>query len=185
MDPADEEFLLQHLDWVQYISNDIREPPEDAIDWEALDGALKRELVNELGPRSHNHYFVAIYNSCQTYFYSPYDGDGGERAIIEAREAVIRKLHLSGLIDFCYEVDSQSWASSYFEEAKREGGLMSVADLAASSEAVSCLCRNTGVYLALQRTGNYIKGGKPIPEGARLFDKLKEEHARRCAGCPL
>lgn len=185
MDPADQQFLLEHfkleLSWE--IPRDVLENFDNVIDWEALHGALKRELVNQLGDLSHNHYFVYIVNSCQIWFYSPYDDDGGARAIVKAREAVVRKLNLSGLTDLCWPVSSQSDAIRCFEDAKSEGNLVSVAELAASSHPVSCLCGSLGVFLALQRTGNYIKGGKPIPESARLFDELKERHTRTCAGC--
>lgn len=186
MDPADEEFLLQHDEWMPDITKDIQKAIYDETNMQALDDALKRELVSKLGTFSHNHYFVVIYSSCDMEFYSPYDDDGGARALTKAREAVMRKLHLSGLTFFCCAVDSQSVAINYFDDDVKHGRKpLSVGDLAASSHHISCLCGSERVLLALQRTGNYMKGGKPIPEGGRLFDELKEEHARRCAGCPL
>lgn len=40
------------------------------------------------------------------------------------------------------------------------------------------------VYLALHRSGNYLRGER-IPEAVELLDKYKERHAMECNGCPV
>lgn len=171
MDPN----LDDHRDIIKAINNEA--------DFEALRDAIKREFLNKLGILSHNHYFVFGCSECYMQYYSPYDSDGGGRAIRKAWKVATRKLRLSGISNVA-KYYSHKKAFREFEEGKRGKYLFSVGDLAVSDLDITCLCGADIVLLALQRNGNYMKDGKRIPEGARLFDELKERHIMECAGCP-
>ena len=190
MDHDDNVFTYRHGNFVNRshcdeCDRELVRKASDAIDFVALNRSLGKTFLEKLGAQDDNHYFVDSGRISPEMFYSPYEDDGGNYVLHKSFDIARNK---SRLASYCriHTPESQGEAEILHRAEIEDKTVRSAKELIEAgyltSGCSSCAGNPWPIYLALHKTGNFVRGER-IPEAAKLFDKYKERHVMECNWC--
>lgn len=164
---------------------ELIERARDAVDEVAVIDAIEETFLEKLGAQNYNRYFCYLTGS-PVICYSLSDEDGGKRVLEQIYSIAQREHSLSSFFRIL-TVTTQKEAVYTHEYGIKYDEVKPIKEAIENEYGITNPCPSCNgypwaCYLALHRSGNYLRGER-IPEAVELLDKYKERHAMECNGC--